>query len=111
MKLKFKRGDTFDSSGQVTVKRYDGQEVGDLTGWTGASQVRDDQYALIDDLTFEWIDAAQRKCRIKSGDTSEWPVGRAFIDIEFTAPAPEGTVISTDTTEFEIIWGPTGGGT
>lgn len=102
----FKKGDTFDFTGQVNVKLYDGQSIDDLTGWTGRSQIRDASQNLIADLTFTWIDAATRTCRLHtSASTTDWPTVDAYIDIEFTSP--EGVIASTNTEDFCIVDGPT----
>lgn len=102
----FKRGDTFDFTGEVTVRTFDDNTISDLTGWTARSQIRDAGQNLIADLTFTWIDAAQRVCRLQSnGPTDDWPIIEAYIDIEFKSP--DDIVASTNTEDFHIIEGPT----
>ncbi len=73
-RARFKRGDTFDLSGPVTVLEA-GQPVADLAGWTGRSQLRTaGAAALVAELQFEWLNAAQRLYRIyHAGSTSAWP--------------------------------------
>jgi hypothetical protein len=96
-----KRGDTFDRSGQITV-RLDGAPVLDLTGWTGRAQVRtatgDD---LIAECAFAWLDATQSLCRVTASSTAAWPIGPALVDIELTAPG--GAIVSTDTASLMIV--------
>jgi len=79
----FKRGDTFNMSGQVSVTD-NGIAVPDLTGWTGSCQVRDLEGQLIDSLEFTWLDASTRLCKLYKLSTATWPVGIAEIDIELT---------------------------
>lgn len=98
--LEFKRGDTFDFSGQVSLTDS-GVVVQDMTGWTGASQLRTSLDVKITDLTFAWLDAAQRLCRITGVATSEWPLGDLFMDVEFTSPA--GDVVSTQTANIKMV--------
>lgn len=105
MATQFVRGNTFDYSGVIDVTD-DGVAVTDLTGWTGACQVRTVRGTLIATLTFAWLDAAARLCRVRStGSTAAWELGRALIDIRLTSPA--GDVISTDTTAITIADGAT----
>jgi len=104
--MEFKRGDSFDFSGPVTIKNADGAEVTDLTGWTATSQIRDKDGELISDLEVTITDPATRKIRVRAtGSTSDWTLGRAFTDIQFLSP--DGIISSTQTREFEITEGPT----
>ena len=96
-----KRGDTFEFSGVIDVK-HQGQPVPDLTGWVGKSQLRKQSGELIADLVFAWIDAAQRIFNIKhNGSTADWAVCLAQMDIEMTSP--DGHIVSTQTTEINIV--------
>lgn len=105
MATEFFRGDTFDYSGVIDVTD-DGVAVTDLTGWTGACQVRTVRGTLIATLTFTWLDAAARLCRVRStGSTAAWELGRALINIRLTSPA--GDVVSTDATAITVADGPT----
>lgn len=98
---KHKRGDTFDRSGTIAVTQ-NGLPVADLTGWTGASQMRGARAALIVQFDFQWIDATQRLARLRALDgTGTWPIGEAKIDIQLTSPS--GVVVSTDTMTLEIV--------
>ena len=98
---KHKRGDTFDRSGTITVLQ-NGSPVADLTGWTGASQMRGVRASLIVQFDFQWINAAQRLARLRAPDgTDTWPVGEAKIDIQLTSPS--GVIVSTDTMTLEVV--------
>lgn len=98
---KHKRGDTFDRSGVISVSE-NGAPVADLTGWTGASQMRNARGLLLAQLTFTWLDASLRLARLTAPDgTSAWPVGELKMDIELTSPS--GFVVSTETATIEIV--------
>lgn len=101
----FKRGDTYDWSGQLTVID-NGAYVEDLTGWEGVSQIRTRQGRLVAALEFTWIDASQRLCRIRSlDDTSGWPIGEVLTDIKVIKP--DGSKGSTSTTIIDVLFDPT----
>ena len=106
-RARFKRGDTFEAASRLDVEQYDGQPVTDLTGWTGRCMLRTaGAAALVAELEFEWLDAAQRLYRIyHAGSTSAWPVALVEMDIELTSP--DGYVISTSKTQFSIEKGVT----
>ena len=90
---KHKHGDTLDLSGELTVS---GESVEDITLWTAACEVRDADYNLVEQLSFEWLSSETNMCRIKSQqDTSSWPIGRLFFDVQFTSTS--GDIISTPT--------------
>ena len=94
-----KRGDTFDMSGYSELTNGDAP---DLTGWTGASEVRDDDGLLIEALTFSWLDSSLGLCRVKSiDDTSAWPLGRLFFDIQLTTAT--GEIQSTPTVTLLVV--------
>ena len=96
-----KRGDTFDRSGQVTVMQ-NGVRLLDLTGWTGASQVRDKHGQLLSQLSFEWLDASQSLVRLSSvGSTEDWVVGDAKMDIQLTSST--GIIVSTATATIGVV--------
>jgi len=102
--MQFKRGDTFDFSGPVTVTQ-DGAPVTDFTGWSAISQIRDLEDVLIDDVTVTWVSRAPGVIRLQVADTSDWPVSRrpvskVQIDVEFTSP--DGVKISTSTQTITI---------
>lgn len=96
-----KRGDTFDRSGTISVTQ-NGTPLLDLTGWTGASQVRDKFGQLLAQLTFVWIDATNSLARLYTADSTEgWTIGEAKMDIQMTSPA--GAVLSTATAAITVI--------
>lgn len=104
-----KRGDTFDYSDQF-VMTVDGVETPDLTGVTGASQLRHagDLAAgiapgtLVAELVFTWIDATQRLYRVRaSGSTAAWPLGIVKHDVQLTLPS--GDVVSTPTELIKLV--------
>lgn len=100
-----KRGDTFDVSGVVTLTD-NGTPLTDMTGWTGASQLKSTTNGVIASLVFTWQDAAQRLCRITApSGTSGWPIGVVQMDIQFTSPA--GDKVSTQTQQIQIVEGVT----
>lgn len=74
------RGDTFQVHGQLT---------GDFTGWTGASQVRDDVTDdLLSELDFEWVDASVGSFRVTAAQTENWPINKYVIfDVQVTSPS------------------------
>ncbi len=101
----FIAGGSFDLSGQVTVIDS-GVVVANLTGWTGRSQIRDLKDQLIADLTVTIVDGAQRLVRVHTlADTSGWPAGQVKMNILFIAP--DGTIVPTGVTTFEIEKGVT----
>ena len=100
----FKRGDTFDASGQLTVTDG-GAPLPSLLGWTGRCQVRTPTGKLIAELNFSWLDAAQRLYRLYAANTTAWPVGHAELDIELTSP--QGHIVSTETNRFRVAGGVT----
>lgn len=104
-----KRGDTFDYSDQFELT-VDGVAVPDLTGATGASQLRHagDRAAgiepgtLVAELVFTWIDAAQCLYRVRAnGSTAQWPLGILKHDVQLTLPG--GDVVSTDTVLIKLV--------
>jgi hypothetical protein len=97
---KHKRGDTFSMSGTVSATDG-GVAVTDFTGWTGASQVRDENGDKVADLTFAWVDPTAKTMTLTYAATTSWPVGNVFLDIQLTTPA--GDIISTGTTRFAVI--------
>lgn len=101
MSFKFKRGDSFDLSGPVSVTS-NGAVVNDLTGWTARSQVRTfPKGDLLSELQVEWLQLSPPLIRLRAQSTEQWVPGRAQIDVQFTAP--DGSVISTDTQVFEVV--------
>ena len=98
-----KRGNTLLLSGQVTVTQG-GEVVSDLTGWSGASQLRDpEKGTLIATLTFAWVDASSRLISLSCNKslTAAWPLGQAALDIKLTDPS--GNSVSTVTQTILIV--------
>lgn len=87
------RGDTFTVYGQV---------AGDYTGWTGSSQVRDDDKDdLLSELVFSWVDAAQGMFVVQVLDTSNWPANKfVLFDVQLTSPA--GIIASTRAVRIRV---------
>lgn len=93
-----KRGDTFALAGTIQLIGDSDEPLGD---WSGRSHIRTRAGELIAELTFEWLDPAQGLASLThSGNTNDWPIGPANIDIELTSPS--GYVISTDTAVIHI---------
>lgn len=93
-----KSGDTFDYSSPIRMTDASGNSI-DLTGWTVASSVKLPDGTIVA-LTAIWTDATNTAIRLQYADTSAWPAGVAYIDVEFTSGA--GVVVSTDTASFVI---------
>lgn len=106
--MRFAKGDTFDYLVEVeaSVRNASGVLVPvlDFTGWTGSSEVRRTDGKLVATLEFTWIDAAQRKAKIRAASgTAAWPPCNAEINIKLTAPTGESR--STEPAKF-VIWEP-----
>ena len=98
--LTHNRGDTFKLAGEVTVT-INGTRQLDLTGWTGASQARNNLDELIADLTFAWVDASLSLASVTfAGSTANWPIENLYTDVQFTAP--DGDFVSTQRTAFAV---------
>lgn len=97
--MKFKQGDTFDYSGEVTMVDGAGDPV-DMTGWSVASKVRFAESGTEVALTAEWV-GGFTTVRVSHADTSDWTPGPADIDIEFTSSG--GAIVSTETVRFTIL--------
>jgi hypothetical protein len=98
----FKRGNTFELSGLVTVVQ-DNITVLDLTGWEGTVYIRDVNGKLISKPTFTWLDATNRLVKIRetATNTATWPVGTLYIDIRFVAL--NGDIVNTSTATIDVI--------
>jgi hypothetical protein len=94
------RGDTFDFSGPLSLTEG-GSPVVDFSGWGARSMVRNANGTLIEELAVTWVDAVQGIIRLRSQNTSSWPVGRARFDIELTSPT--GDTVSTRAANLEIV--------
>ncbi len=100
----FKKTGTFHISGQLT-SFADGVAFTDMTGWTGASELRTADGVLVSNLNFTWTDAAQRLFTLSVADPSGWPLGTHNFDILMTSPT--GDVIPTHTGQIQVIPGVT----
>ena len=97
-RLRVKRGDTLALDCQVDV---------DLNGWAVRAQIRrgPDQRLLADcDVAILGHDAEAAithfAVTVPAGETAQWPLGSAEMDIEYTDPA--GVVQTTETVALDI---------
>jgi hypothetical protein len=98
-KVSHKRGDTFIFSAQV--KDEDESSI-DLTGWQIRSQIRKENFTVVDTLVITITDAVDGKYQISSNkDPNTLPLGEHHWDIEFTDSS--GRVISTETLIINIV--------
>lgn len=89
----FLTGDTFSYVVPFTFKVNDAV-VDDLTDWSAESQLRSECGELIAELNVEWLSRAPAVLALTfAGNTQEWPVGNARIDVQFTDP--DGNVKSS----------------
>lgn len=94
-----KRGDSFSRLITIPPDLADGHFV----GWLVAAQVRDASGVLLGDLTCEWLDQqTTRELRVTALTTTDWRVGRAELDVQFTR-ATDGWVQSTETHSVTIV--------
>lgn len=99
--MKFKRGDSFDFTGPVTIT-VDGAVLTDATGYSATSQVRDLDGTLIADLVAIFTSYNPPILNVTCEDSTQaWPPGKANIDIEFLTP--DDKIVSTDTQSFTIL--------
>lgn len=110
MTTTFKRGDTFLHVGQVMINGA----IQDLTGWTIRAQIRAEDpntelgtNALIQELVATIQTAATATIVVQATYTQTWPVGKAYLDIQLTSPAPESAKTSTPPLAIQIIAGVT----
>lgn len=100
----FKQGDTFLLSLAVTV---DGVAQ-DCTLWEVQSKIdehKNPQADPVADLVVTWLDRAAGLFTL-SADTSTWPIGNLFFDIQYTTDSAQ--IITTDSVLVQIIHGETG---
>lgn len=93
--IEIKRGDTFLVLGDVAINGVPEP----ITGWGIRSQVRDRKDVLLADVQVTVTDVGLGKYTLRHDDTTAWPVGMNYCDVEYTTDA--GQVISTET--FEIL--------
>lgn len=97
-KLEFKRGDTFNPLIRVTE---DNSEPVNISNWTIISQVRDIRDNLISTLNVSNRVDSSGEFNLGTLDTSSWPVGELFWDIQYINA--EGVKISTETIVIRCI--------
>ena len=102
--LEFVRGSTFDMSGAATLNGA----AYDFTGWqVPTCQVRQldasgKESALVDTLTYEWVNAATGLLRIHStATTAAWLLGAAVLDVRFVDTL--GNIVQTSKSELSIV--------
>lgn len=97
MILKFKQGDTYIVSCQLTDN--DDQPI-NITNFTIRSQVRTPTDDLIAELTITKTDSELGMFDMEETDTQSWPVGCQFQDIEYTDG--DGIIVSTQTFKIDV---------
>lgn len=99
--LEIKRGDSFDYGVNIPSEFADGHFV----GWTVASQLRSNnsKAALIATFETTWDNpATTRKLRLLKIDTTDWPLGSAVFDVQFTRTS-DSYRISTETATVVVV--------
>jgi hypothetical protein len=96
--IEFKRGDTFETEGQLLSN---GSPL-DITGYQIKSHIRY-KNNLVKNLAVSFTDAALGKYKLSaaSSDTASWPISDLDMDIEFTDLS--GKVTSTNTIIVRVI--------
>lgn len=96
--LQHKRGDTFDHAFYIPAVIPDGH----LHGWDMAAHVRTRTGRLVAALVPEWLDAPVcRALRLRSADTTQWPVDVLEFDVQWTRP--DGFVLSCKTLQCRVL--------
>lgn len=94
-----KRGDTFERILALPDDIADGYFV----GWNIDSEVRKESGGLVDTLVATWLDEPTRKTiKLFKLDTSGWPTGRLFFDVQFTRISDD-YVRSTETVTLNVV--------
>ncbi len=87
-----KQGDTLLLIASVPDTFADGY----FAGVTLASQIRDGKDTLVQNLSIEWADpATTRVMRISSDNTTRWPLGDLFFDVQYITAS--SAIISSKT--------------
>ena len=103
--MKHRAGDTWSFVGSVTIKDVSGSKL-DLSGWQIHSQLRSmPGGVLVATADCDWIDVGTGAFSHRCENTSEWPVGPAYIDIVLVSP--NGERISTDSAKVDVVAGVT----
>lgn len=97
-KYELKVGDTLNLVGAVEVPSG-AEPPSELLTATVTSQVRDANGGLLCDLVTEWVYPVLHLDY--AGDTQNWPLGKAQIDVQFNLP--DGKVVSTNTATIMIM--------
>lgn len=97
--VQHKRGDTFLFI--AVLRETKTGPVIDLTDWTIASMVRDADDVLVDQVTVTVTDAANGAYSLRVDDTTAWPVGTTYWDIQYTDA--DSIIRSTETIALQII--------
>lgn len=97
--IQHKRGDTFLFS--AVLRESKTGPVTNLTSWEVASMIRDAEDVLIDEVTVTVTDAVNGAYTLRVDDTTAWPVGTAYWDIQYTDSAD--VIRSTETITLLII--------
>jgi hypothetical protein len=94
----FVQGSTFQVMGNFQL---DGAPV-DMTNWSVTAQIHDATGVnLISALTPTWLDPTTGLLQLAAGNTSNWPVGKARIDVSARDPSGNQYVSMADF--FRII--------
>ena len=94
-----KRGDTF----QLTLTLENQGNAVDITNFTIASQIRDQDDQLVEALTVTKTDASNGVFTLSATDTQTetWPIAKLDVDVEFIEP--NNTVSSSETFNIQVI--------
>lgn len=99
--LEIKRGDSFDYGVEIPAEFVDGHFV----GWTVESQLRrnNSQAELVAQFDVSWDNpVTTRKLRLLKIDTTDWPLGAAVFDVQFTRTS-DSYKLSTETAEVLVV--------
>lgn len=99
--LQHKRGDTFVL--QCEAKNDSGTAI-NLTGWTIKAQIKAQvrgRWSFADTFVVSVTNAASGTFKITKSDTKSWPVGLAYMDIEYTDGS--GRIMSTETICVTVV--------
>lgn len=94
-----KRGDTFLFSAALRASKTG--PATDVTDWDITSMIRDAEDVLIDEITVTVTDAANGAYALRVDDTTAWPIGTAYWDIQYIDDS--GIIRSTETIQVQII--------
>jgi hypothetical protein len=92
-----KRGDTFYKTNVVS----DDNGPVNIAGWTITSQLRDPADVKIADCVVAITDAAAGAYSLTVANTTAWPLGALFWDIQYIDGS--GVIFSTETIQVVIL--------